>query len=159
MAKKLGRFVSRGSMVNRDLTAAGALFLSAKTGRGLFLLRDQDTYSDTWGLVGGQLESTETLQQGLLREIEEEIGFVPHILKKIPLELFSSPDGHFNYHTFVLIVKTEFIPELSIEHKGYAWCDLSNTPKPLHPGLYNSFNNKIIRDKLKTIYDLLEIAQ
>ena len=146
-------------MVNRDLTAAGALFLSAKTGRGLFLLRDQDTYSDTWGLVGGQLESTETLQQGLLREIEEEIGFVPHILKKIPLELFSSPDGHFNYHTFVLIVKTEFIPELSIEHKGYAWCDLSNTPKPLHPGLYNSFNNKIIRDKLKTIYDLLEIAQ
>lgn len=158
MAKKLGRFVSRRSMVNRDLTAAGALFISVKSGRGLFLLRDQDTYSDTWGLVGGQLEPDENLQQGLHREIEEEIGFVPHILKTIPLELFSSPDGHFNYHTFVLLVKTEFIPLLSSEHKGYAWCDLSNTPKPLHPGLYNSLNNKIIREKLETIRELLEVA-
>jgi 8-oxo-dGTP pyrophosphatase MutT (NUDIX family) len=144
-------------MVNRDLTAAGALFISVKTGRGLFLLRDQDTYSDTWGLVGGQIEATETLQQGLLREIQEEIGFVPQTLKTIPLELFSSPDGHFNYHTFVILVKTEFIPHLSSEHKGYAWCNLTNTPKPLHPGLYSSFNNSIIQDKLKTIRDLLEV--
>jgi len=158
MAKKLGRSVSRRSMVNRNLTAAGALFLSAKTGRGLFLLRDQDTYSDTWGLVGGQLEQQETLNEGLLREISEEIGFLPHIIKTIPIELFSSPDGHFNYHTFVLLVKTEFIPSLSNEHKGYAWCDLSNTPKPLHPGLYNSLNSKVIKDKLQTIKDLLEVA-
>jgi 8-oxo-dGTP pyrophosphatase MutT (NUDIX family) len=145
-------------MEHRDLTAVGALFISIKSGRGLFLLRDQDTYSDTWGLVGGQLESGEGLQDGLIREISEEIGFVPHILKTIPLELFSSPDGHFNYHTFVLLVKTEFIPTLSSEHKGYAWCDLSNTPKPLHPGLYNSLNNSIIREKLQTITELLEIT-
>lgn len=158
MAKKLGRFVSRRSMEHRSLTAAGALFISAKTSRGLFLLRDQDTYSDTWGLVGGQLEQNENLQQGLYREISEEIGFVPHILKTIPLELFSSQDGNFNYHTFVLLVKTEFIPHLSNEHKGYAWCHLNNTPKPLHPGLYNSLNNKIIKEKLETIKELLEIA-
>lgn len=158
MAKKLVRSVSRRSMEHRDLTAVGALFISIKSGRGLFLLRDQDTYSDTWGLVGGQLESGEGLQDGLIREISEEIGFVPHILKTIPLELFSSPDGHFNYHTFVLLVKTEFIPTLSSEHKGYAWCDLSNTPKPLHPGLYNSLNNSIIREKLQTITELLEIT-
>lgn len=145
-------------MERRDLTAAGALFLSVRSGRGLFLLRDQDTYSDTWGLVGGQLEADEDLQSGLLREINEEIGFVPPILKIIPLELFSSPDGHFNYHTFVLLVKTEFIPSLSSEHKGYAWCDTNNTPKPLHPGLYNSFNNAVIKEKLNTIKELLEIA-
>jgi len=158
MAKKLGRSIPRRSMVNRDLTAAGALFLSAKSGRCLFLLRDQDTYSDTWGLVGGQLEQNETLYQGLTREIAEEIGFVPEIIKTIPLELFSSPDGHFNYHTFVILVKTEFIPELSSEHKGYAWCDLTNTPKPLHPGLYNSLNSQVIKDKLQTIQNILEIT-
>jgi 8-oxo-dGTP pyrophosphatase MutT (NUDIX family) len=158
MAKKLGRFVSRRVLEHSDLTAAGALFISTKTGRGLFLLRDQDTYSGTWGLVGGQLEKDETIQQGLLREVSEEIGFIPPVLKTIPLELFSSPDGHFNYHTFVLLVKTEFIPNLSNEHKGYAWCNLNNTPKPLHPGLYNSFNNRVIQEKLKTIHELLEIA-
>lgn len=159
MAKKLGRFVSRRSMVNRDLTAVGALFIAVKSGRALFLLRDQDTYSDTWGLVGGQTEGNETLYGGLVRETSEEIGFVPHIQKVIPLELFSSPDGHFNYHTFVVLVKNEFLPELSSEHKGYAWCDLSNTPKPLHPGLYNSLNNKVIREKLKTIQQLLKITE
>ena len=158
MAKKLGRSISRGILVHRNLTAAGALIISAKTARGLFLLRDQDTYSDTWGLVGGQLNRNETLQQGLSREITEEIGFLPIILKTIPLELFSSPDGHFNYHTFVMIVKNEFIPELSSEHKGYSWCNLNNHPRPLHPGLYNSLNNDIIQEKLSLILDLLEVA-
>ena len=158
MAKKLGRSLPRGSMVNRDLTAVGALFIAVESKRALFLLRDQDTYSDTWGLVGGQVEGKETLYEGLTRETKEEIGFVPEIQKVIPLELFSSPDGHFNYHTFAVLVKKEFIPELSSEHKGYAWCDLNNTPKPLHPGLYNSLSNKVIRDKIKTIQNLLEIA-
>ena len=142
----------------RDLTAVGALFISVKSGHGLFLLRDQDTYSNYWSLVGGQIEQGESLQQGLAREIEEEIGFNPPILKTIPLELFTSQDKHFNYHTFVLLVKTEFIPILSSEHKGYAWCDLNNTPKPLHPGLYNSMNNSVIKEKLHTIQELLEIT-
>lgn len=159
MAKKLGRSVFRRSMVSRDLTAVGALFIAVKSGRALFLLRDQDTYSGTWGLVGGQIEGDETLYDGLLREMSEEIGFVPHIQKVIPLELFSSPDGHFNYHTFVVLVKNEFIPELSSEHKGYSWCSLDSTPKPLHPGLYNSLNNKVICEKIKTIQKLLEITE
>ena len=133
MAKKLARDISRRSMVNRSLTAAGALFISANTKRGLFLLRDQDTYSDTWGLVGGQIEGNETLYEGLTRETKEEIGFVPTIIKIIPI--------------------------LSSEHKGYAWCDLSNTPKPLHPGLYNSLSNNIIKEKIDTIKNLLEITE
>jgi 8-oxo-dGTP pyrophosphatase MutT (NUDIX family) len=157
MAKKLARAVSRRLLEHNNLTAAGALMISVRSGRGLFLLRDQDTYSNTWGLVGGQLHKTETVQQGLLREIEEEIGFMPVVLKTIPLELFSSPDGHFNYHTFIMLVKTEFVPELSSEHQGYCWCKVNNPPKPLHPGLYNSLNNQVIKDKLQTVLELLEI--
>jgi len=159
MGKKLGRSISRRSLVNRDLSAVGALFISEKTGRGLFLLRDQDTYSNTWGLVGGQLEADETLYGGLIREIVEEIGFEPQIQKVLPLEYFQSPDGHFSYHTFVVIVKTEFIPHLSNEHKGYSWCGLDSTPKPLHPGLYNSLNNKIVKEKINTINEILKITR
>ena len=158
MGKKLGRNLPRRSLVNRDLTAVGALFISQTTGRGLFLLRDQDTYSNTWGLVGGQLELGETLYGGLVREITEEIGFEPPIIKVLPVEYFNSPDGHFSYHTFAVIVKQEFIPTLSREHKGYAWCALNATPKPLHPGLYNSMNSKTIKDKLNTILELLKVA-
>ena len=159
MGKKLGRNLPRRSLVNRDLTAVGALFISEKTGRGLFLLRDQDTYSNTWGLVGGQLEPNETLYGGLVREVVEEIGFEPPIKKVLPLEYFNSPDGHFSYHTFVVIVPQEFIPTLSNEHKGYSWCALDATPKPLHPGLYNSLNNKVIKEKLKTMQEILKITQ
>ena len=159
MAKKLGRSVPRRVLVNSNLTAVGALFISVKTQRGLFLLRDQDTYSNTWGLVGGQVERGETLYGGLVREINEELGFEPHIQKVIPLEYFNSPDGHFSYHTFVILTNSEFIPILSSEHKGYAWCDLTNTPKPLHPGLYNSFSSNVVKDKLKTIKQILEITK
>ena len=100
-----------------------------------------------------------SLYGGLVREINEEIGFEPPIQKVIPLEYFNSPDGHFSYHTFVALTDNEFIPILSSEHKGYAWCDLSNTPKPLHPGLYNSFSSNVVKDKLKTIKQILEITK
>jgi len=159
MAKKLGRSVPRRVLVNSNLTAVGALFISVATQRGLFLLRDQDTYSNTWGLVGGTVEFGETLYGGLVREINEELGFEPPIKKVIPLEYFNSPDGHFSYHTFVILTNSEFIPILSSEHKGYAWCDLTNTPKPLHPGLYNSFSSNVVKDKLKTIKQILEITK
>ena len=137
---------NKKTYISRDLSAVGALFISQKTGRALFLLRDQDTYTNTWSLVGGKIEDKETLYGGLMREVREEIGFEPAILKVLPLEYFQSPDAHFSYHTFVVIVPTEFIPVLSEEHKGYSWCSLDATPKPLHPGLYNSLNNKIIKE-------------
>jgi uncharacterized protein len=149
---------NKKTVINRDLTAVGALFISVSSECALFLLRDQDTYSNTWSLVGGKLESNETLYGGLIREIKEEIGFEPTILKVLPIEYFQSPDGHFNYHTFAVIVPTEFIPTLSKEHKGFAWCKLDNPPKPLHPGLYRSLQNKVIKDKLSTIKNILEIA-
>ena len=100
----------------------------------------------------------EHLVSAAVREVREEIGFEPTILKVLPLEYFQSPDAHFSYHTFVVIVPTEFIPVLSEEHKGYSWCSLDATPKPLHPGLYNSLNNKIIKEKLLTVQELLKIA-
>lgn len=149
---------NKKTYISRDLSAVGALFISQKTGRALFLLRDQDTYTNTWSLVGGKIEDKETLYGGLMREVREEIGFEPTILKVLPLEYFQSPDAHFSYHTFVVIVPTEFIPVLSEEHKGYSWCSLDATPKPLHPGLYNSLNNKIIKEKLLTVQELLKIA-
>jgi hypothetical protein len=90
----------------------------------------------------------------LKREIEEEIGKSPAIKKIIPLELFISNDQHFQYNTYVLLVDKEFIPVLNEEHSGYAWCEYNAWPKPLHQGVKNSFNNKIIRAKLELLLDL-----
>ena len=138
--------------------ACGALLLANDTKRLMFLLRDNDTHSNTWGLVGGKVEDTETVMQALSREIFEEIGYDLVINKTIPLELFRSDDGNFEYHTFICIIDKEFIPNLSNEHKGYCWCDVNSFPRPLHPGLWSSLNNDDIQQKLHTMKDILEIV-
>ena len=138
--------------------ACGALLLANDTKRLMFLLRDNDTHSNTWGLVGGKVEANETVMQALDREIMEEVGRSLSINKTIPLELFRSDDGNFEYHTFICLIDEEFIPKLSDEHKGYCWCDVDSFPKPLHPGLYSSLNNYDIQQKLMTVKDVLEIA-
>lgn len=120
------------------------------------MLRNQGKTAGTWGLVGGKKEPTDnTLFDALTREIQEEVGKTPTIKKIIPLELFVSNDQHFQYNTYALIVDKEFIPTLNDEHSGYAWCEFEAWPKPLHQGVKNSFNNKIIKAKLELMLELI----
>lgn len=157
MAKKLGRFLRRGILVDRDLKACGALLYAKNTNRVLFLLRDT-SYNNTWGLVGGKCEFNESVTDALRREINEEINYEILDNKLIPLELFKSQDGKFEYHTFVCIVEEEFTPKLNHEHKGYCWCTIDSFPKPLHPGLWSSWSNKAIQKKLSTLEEVLKVT-
>ena len=162
MAKELGRPVQGRSMAPNNLRlfkACGAFLLANDTKRSLFLLRSDDTHSNTWGLVGGRVEDDESVTQALDREIEEETGHKIPINKCIPLELFRSEDGNFEYHTFICLIDKEFIPVLSNEHSGYAWSQIHNFPKPLHPGLWSSLSNHDIQQKINTMMDILEVAE
>jgi 8-oxo-dGTP pyrophosphatase MutT (NUDIX family) len=141
------------------IKAAGALFLSIKTKRFLFLMRADDTYTNTWATVGGKTEPGESVIESLGREIQEEIGFLPIVRKTIPVDLFISNDEKFEFHTFVCLVDNEFIPKLNDEHKGYAWSGIDSYPKPLHPALYNALQLPELRSKIENILDLLEISQ
>lgn len=140
-----------------QIVCSGALFYSKSTQRILLLQKASGKHSGTWGLVGGTNEEGETVWQGLQREICEEIGFIPEIIKSIPLETFVSNDLIFNFHTYLCVIDKEFIPILSSEHVGWAWCNIETLPKPLHQGLKNSFSNKTIKNKLKTVFDILQI--
>lgn len=151
MAEILRRAI-RGWIVDPcALTAAGILFYAKSTGRRLFLMRAARKYRGTWGLVGGKIEDGETLLEGMLRETTEEIGFVPEISKMLPVEKFTSPDGRFEFHTFIFVTAAEFTPELNHEHIGYCWLDAGMWPAPLHPGLYSSVQLSEIKDKLAQI--------
>jgi ADP-ribose pyrophosphatase YjhB (NUDIX family) len=159
MAKKFRRTISRGILEHSNLiTAVGGLIMAADTGRGLFLLRDQDTYSNCWGLVGGRVEGQETPLQALARECREETGHRIHFEKIIPIELYQSSDNHFNYHTYICIAETEFMPRLNTEHQGYAWAPVTQAPRPLHPGLYNSFNTEVMKNKLQLISNSVKMG-
>ena len=128
----------------------GALIYSRATKRYLFLLRNQKRHAGSWGLVGGGVEDLESPVDALRREIVEEIGFV-EIEKIIPLEKFTADSTNFEYHTYLLVVADEFVPRLNDEHRGYAWTAISDHPKPLHPGVWRTFNFKSIIDKIKTV--------
>lgn len=147
-----------GDLAFKDnIVCSGALFYAKTTRRFLLLQKAQGKHQGSWGLVGGTTESEETPWQGLVREIQEEIGAVPEILKTIPIETFVSNDKIFNFHTYLCIIEKEFVPTLSLEHSGWAWSTLDYAPKPLHQGLRNSFSNRIIRTKLQTIFDIIEL--
>ena len=102
-------------------------------------------------------EDLETPWEGLQREIEEEIGFMPDVKKAIPLETFISNDEHFKFHTYLCVVSEEFIPELNNEHDGYAWVSFDKWPKPLHQGLNNTLKSKTNQQKLQTVFELIKL--
>lgn len=145
--------------MDNDITCSGALFYSLKTSRFLLLHRAQSKQNDVWGLVGGTNGENESPWNALQREIKEEIGFLPDIVKTIPLETFVSNDEKFFFHTYLCVIREEFIPVLNDEHNGYAWVSFGRWPKPLHMGLRNTLQNKTNQTKLKTVFQLISLLE
>jgi 8-oxo-dGTP diphosphatase len=133
----------------------GSLIYARNTNRYLFLLRNKHRQQGYWGIVGGKIDAGETVIQGLVREIQEEIGVDYTHKKFIPLETFTSDNNNFVYYTFVVSVDEEFVPTLNAEHRGYCWVELKDHPKPLHPGLWRSFSFEIVKKKIKTLESIL----
>jgi ADP-ribose pyrophosphatase YjhB (NUDIX family) len=143
--------------MKEKIVCSGALFYAKDTGRILLLQKSNGKHRGSWSLVGGTNEAGENAWRGLIREMEEEIGFIPDILKSIPLETFVSNDNVFNFHTYLCVVSNEFIPKVSDEHSGWAWTTIDLTPKPLHQGLRSSFSNRAIRTKLQTVFEVMDL--
>lgn len=133
-------------------TAVGTLFVSSETGRVLFNLRaPHKTHSMCWSLWGGMVEAGEQPKDALIRELSEEMGFLPEIEKTYPFDVYQSKDNHFKYYSFVSIVKEEFIPILNAESCGYAWIELGQWPRPLHQGARASFCDQKSVSKIKQL--------
>ena len=151
MDQELSRRLPRRNLDASSLIAVGVWFLSQQTRRYLYLIRNDSKHPGVWGLPGGKVETGETLLGGMERECIEELGSFPAYQRLIPLEKFTSADGMFEYHTWVCIIDSEFIPTLNHEHLGYAWIDSGVWPKPMHPGLWNIVNLETIKEKVQII--------
>jgi 8-oxo-dGTP pyrophosphatase MutT (NUDIX family) len=140
------------SLTNTNKLGVGTLIVSVKTKRVLLNLRaPHKTHAMQWALFGGMVEKEEQPKDALMRELTEEMGFVPDIEKLYPFDVYQSRDGHFKYYSFVAVVMDEFIPELNVESCGYSWIDLGEWPKPMHQGARISFCNLKAIDKIKLI--------
>lgn len=140
-------------------TASGCIFLCAKTSRVLLNMRaEHKSHKLTWGLWGGMAENEETPHQCLLRELAEEMGFVPTINKTYPFDVYQSADKNFMHYSFVCVVDDEFTPVLNYESAGYGWFNLKTVPVPLHAGTKKTFFNNLAFHKLELILDQHKIA-
>lgn len=139
------------------IVCSGALFYAKQTEKILLLQKADGKHKGTWSLVGGTAQNNENPWQNLIREIKEELGYMPEIKKSMPLETFVSNDLVFNFHTYLCVVDKEFIPSLSPEHIGYSWSTIDYAPRPLHQGLRSSFSNRAIRAKLQTVFQVMNI--
>lgn len=155
MGEKLGRRVQKRAVDFSPIEGVGTFIYSVATQRYLFLLRNGSKYAGTWGLAGGKIESGEHLLESLHRELQEELGFNFSETKVIPIEKFTSDNKKFSYHTFIIPIADEFTPKLNHEHRGYCWVSLEDHPKPLHPGVWRTFNFKSVIDKIKTLESIL----
>lgn len=155
MGQKLGRRVQGRAVDAGPIEGVGTFIYSTTTQRYLFLLRNTAKYSGTWGLAGGKIDTDEQLLESLHRELREELGYDFLDTKVIPIEKFTSDNGNFSYHTFLIPVTEEFVPDLNYEHRGYCWVHLGDHPKPLHPGVWRTVNFKSVVDKIKTLEAVL----
>ena len=136
-----------------SITAAGVVFLAKDTGRCLLQLREANKkHNHTWGFWGGIIEKGETPYECIIRELDEEIGFVPELQKLNPIDVYQSKDKNFYYYSFAYVVEEEFRPpQLNGESAGYAWVNIGVWPKPLHNGSHITLNKNGGTDKLHTI--------
>lgn len=129
--------------------ASGIMFLTDE-GEVLMIRRGLGggDFPGTWCIPGGHQNEGETLEEAARRETEEETG----IKYEGKLDVLFD-DGQFCYY-IARNAKKESV-KLNYESSGFDWCDATNTPMPLHPGLEVALRVA----KAKTEYDQAELIR
>lgn len=112
----------------------GVLIYAQDTGKVLWIKRS--AYGDepgSWCCPGGGIEDYETIDEGVHRECEEEIGFFDHMNLQ---HMHRDVQHNFIFHNHIAVVPKEFVPVLNEEHTEYLWS--LEPPQPLHPRLAHS---------------------
>ena len=138
--------------------AAGAIIFAKQSKRFLLVkCSNKVTEPGKWGLVGGHIESGETPEQALLREMQEEVKLT-FSGKLHPLYVFE-PNKHDNsakYTTFLAMIEMEFTPVLNDEHTEFLWVKSlhrDNLPVRhyLHPRLAALLDNPSVIAKIQQL--------
>lgn len=137
-------------MEKKKYQSVGILIVARDTNKILMLHR-VNYPSGTWSALAGGMEDGEDPIETVKREIGEEIGLNPDMVKDIKIVGISRAMGHPHY-VMVGFVDREFkVPNLKTdENDKYGWFSVDNLPSPLHPGFLKSL------DMVKPLLNLRE---
>lgn len=110
-------------VVNGLLMRDRQLLLARRSGHRRF-------YADTWSFPGGHLESDETAEQALMRELVEEIGVIPEQFQRVAqISHHPAPDHAYKFHIFT-VTKWQGNPMIrDNEHSQLLWMSLEEAIK------------------------------
>lgn len=118
----LGQYkaLERLNLINGDV----ALGVTRNKGNYLLLKRAENTTSaDKWTFPGGKVEAEENVREALEREVKEETGHSPEVIRKGEPVIGEGETGYWRLHPFLVEINSRKI-ELDWEHSDYRWIDL-----------------------------------
>jgi 8-oxo-dGTP pyrophosphatase MutT (NUDIX family) len=125
--------------------AASVAFVTPD-GQTLLLKRSskESNFPGHWAWPGGKVEEGEDFLGGAQRECKEEIGDCGFD----NIKEFDKKRTKFGWDhvTYLVPVEKPFDPTLNEEHEDYAWCPVTELPKPMHPGVLNTIQKGIGED-------------
>lgn len=140
----------------KQFKGVGAIIVSEESGKVLTVLRSsKESHPNTWTFAGGRVDGNESMYDALLRELKEELQLTS-IKKTTPLHRYQSRSKDFIYETYLVLVDSEFIPQLNWENSGYAWTDIGCLPTPLHPKTRQMISSSRLIDKFKNFYQWVD---
>ena len=115
------------NQVGKFMVGVGAIIEHSPTGKILLMQRSLDNGFNpgVWETVFGRVDQGESAREGMLREIEEEVGLtdvtILHIINDFHIYRGEKvPENEMNGFVFYATTETEKI-SISSEHEEFAW--------------------------------------
>lgn len=104
--------------------------------------------ASTWEFVGGKLDFGETLEEGLKREINEEVGLTVSVERLLYATTFQTSENRQVVILTYLCKSNSNQVTLSDEHDDYLWGGLSDIKKHLSPPILHDLENNNMTELL-----------
>ena len=104
-------------------------------------------YAGKWSFPGGHVEAGETLEEALVRELEEEVGITAQSFKYYEhIERSEQPTSTLSFHMFVVSEWAGVLKKLGDEHTELRWVSfqdamsLPDLALPEYKALFNALH-------------------
>ena len=102
----------------KSIEVAAAIIIN--NGKIFACQRGYGEWKDWWEFPGGKLESGETPEDALLREIREELSIEISINRHLTTADYDYPNFHLTMHCYLCYLKDDVQPHL-LEHEAARW--------------------------------------